>query len=44
LGVGVMLASGDLSYMEAALDEGIAALRRSGLTEASSTVANTEVE
>lgn len=27
-GVGVMLATGDLSYLEAALDEGIAALRR----------------
>lgn len=27
-GVGVMLAIGDLSYLEAALDEGIAALRR----------------
>jgi hypothetical protein len=27
-GVGVMLATGDLSYLEAALDVGIAALRR----------------
>lgn len=27
-GVGIMLATGDLSYLEAALDEGIAALRR----------------
>ena len=26
-GVGIMLATGDLSYLEAALDEGIAALR-----------------
>ena len=28
-GVGIMLATGDLSYLEAALDEGIAALRHS---------------
>lgn len=26
-GVGIMLATGDLSYLEAALDEGIGALR-----------------
>lgn len=29
-GVGIMLATGDLSYLEAALDEGIAALRANG--------------
>ena len=28
-GVGIMLATGDLSYLEAALDEGIGALRAS---------------
>jgi hypothetical protein len=28
-GVGIMLATGDLSYLDAALDEGITALRRS---------------
>ncbi|MGC7376546.1 TetR/AcrR family transcriptional regulator, partial [Mycobacteroides abscessus subsp. abscessus] len=27
-GVGIMLATGDLSYLEAALDQGIAALHR----------------